>query len=130
MGVVNKAYIGALRTTAYSRMSSRSPSPRTVSLSLPPDERWTLHHVLLDRIEQETAREEDSDPPPIEVFQAFETLDRGETSLTVSQLRAIESVLADYQRTSSWWEVERQQIERLLQRVSDAIGDRQLPSPK
>lgn len=96
---------------------------RPVTLSLSAGEQWTLHHVLLDRIDAEsTVAESDRvDPPPVEVFRAFETLDAGETTFTVAQLDAVQSILAEYHHSSTWWEVERPQIERLLHRVSKPI---------
>ena len=108
-------------------------SPRSITLSLPPEEHWTLHHVLLDRIEQETTAEEpaDVDPPPVEVFQAFETLDAGETSFTIAQLKAMQTVLAEYHYSPTWWEIERSRIEQLLHRVTKPIEQHQaaLPAP-
>lgn len=93
--------------------------PCSITLSLSPEAQWTLHHVLLDRIEQETTTASTSDePPPVEVFQAFETLDAGETSFTIDQLKAIETVLVEYHHASTWWELERAQIEQLLHRVT------------
>lgn len=103
---------------------SDSPShPHSITLSLPPEEQWTLHHVLLDRIEQETTTKDSAnvDPPPLEVFQAFETLDAGETSFTIPQLLAIQTILAEYHYSSTWWEIERSRIEQLLHRVADPI---------
>lgn len=107
-------------------MPEYAGSPRTVTLSLSTEEQWTLHHVLLDRIEAESTVSEPSrvDAPPVEAFQAFETLDRGETSFTVAQLATIRSVLSEYHHSSSWWEIERPRIEQLLHRVSEPIEDR------
>lgn len=104
-------------------MSHESRHRRTVPLSLPPAERWTLHHVLLTRIEQETTAEETSavDPPPIEVFQAFETLDRGDTEFTVDQLEAMETVLSTFHHRTTWWELERSRLERLLHQVTERL---------
>lgn len=103
-------------------MSARS-TPRSITLTLPPDEHWTLHHVLLHRIERETAAEDATriDPPPLEIFQAFETLDEGETRFTIQELEAIEELLAEYHHRTTWWEVERPRIERLLHRVTNAL---------
>ena len=95
---------------------------RSVALSLPPEEQWTLHHVLLDRIERE-ARAEDAatvSPPSVEVYEAFETLDAGETSFTVVQLDAIRTLLAEYHHVPSW-ELDRSRVERLIHRITVAI---------
>lgn len=96
---------------------------RTVALSLSSEEQWTLHHVLLDRIEAESTVSDSSrvDPPPVEVFRAFETLDRGDVSFTIGELEAVQSVLSEYHHSPTWWEVERPRIERLLHRVSGPL---------
>ena len=65
------------------------------------------------------------DPPPAEVFRAFETLDAGETSFTIAQLEAIQDVLAEYHHSSTWWEIERPQFEQLLQRTAQLIEQHQ-----
>jgi hypothetical protein len=53
---------------ALTSMPDRSQPP-AITLSLPPEEHWTLHHVLLDRIDQETTVGDTAgvDPPPVEV---------------------------------------------------------------
>jgi hypothetical protein len=112
-------------------MSGTPHETRSVTLSLSPEERWTLHHVLLDRIEQEATAAEPTgvEPPPVEVFQAFETLDAGETSFTIAQLDAIQTVLAEYHRSTTWWELERARIEQLLHHVTDLLDQpRAIPS--
>ncbi len=47
---------------------------QAVRLNLSRKEQWVLHHVVLDRIELETRDPEDTDPPPLRVFHAFEKL--------------------------------------------------------
>lgn len=113
------------------------PEPRTthghdgrtrhVTLSLTVEEEWTLHHVLLDRIDAESTPTDSprGEPPSLEVFRAFERLDAGETTFTVAQLEAVRSVLAAYHHASTWWAVERSQIEQLLHRVSAPLEARQ-----
>lgn len=103
-----------------------NPQPaRTVTLSLPREKQWTLHHVLLDRIEQEAGTEDPArvDPPPVEVFQAFETLDAGDTTFTVAQLEAIQAELASYHHAPTWI-LERALLEQLLHHVTELL-DRQ-----
>lgn len=99
-----------------------------MTLSLSPKEHWTLHHVLLDRIEQETTAAEPTgvEPPSVEVFQAFEMLDTGETNFTLSQLDAIRTVLTEYHHSTTWWELERAQIEHLLHQVTDLLDQHQV----
>ncbi|WP_227357534.1 hypothetical protein [Haladaptatus salinisoli] len=60
------------------------------------------------------------DPPPLEVFQSFETLDAGGTQFSIAQLEAIQAVLAKYHH-SIWWEGEELQLERLLHRVTTIL---------
>lgn len=100
--------------------------PSLVTLSLSSKEHWTLHHVLLDRIELETTTAEPShvDPPPVEVFRAFETLDAGATSFTLAQLEAIRPILAEYHHALAW-ERDRPQLEHLLHRVTDTLEKQQ-----
>lgn len=109
-----------------------SREPRSITLSLPPSEHWTLHHVLLDRIERESTAEDPTSitPPPVEVFQAFETLDSGESSFTIAQLEAIQTVLGEYHHSTTWWELERSRLEQLLHHVTELIEQnrRALPS--
>jgi hypothetical protein len=111
-------------------MSSRSRSIRSTTLSLSLEDRWTLHHVLLHRIEQEATAPNatDVDSPPLEVFQAFDTVNDGTLRFTDAQLEAIQAVLAEYQRATNWWELERAQIETLLERVTTARENDQLPA--
>lgn len=103
---------------------------RSISLSLSREAQWTLHHVLLDRIDRaETADTPTSDdPPPVEVYQAFETLDAGSTCFTRPQLEAIQMVLGEYHHTSTWWELERAQIEDLLRRITARLDQYRAPS--
>ncbi|MDS0474425.1 hypothetical protein [Natrinema sp. 1APR25-10V2] len=72
-----------------------TPAHRTIALPLSPDDLWALHHVLLERIEAELTATDAStvDPPPLAVYQAFETLEDGETRFTITQLEAIVDTL-------------------------------------
>jgi hypothetical protein len=100
--------------------------PHSVTLSLSPAEQWTLHHVLLDRIEQEAIATEPSEttPPPVEIFTAFETLNAGGTSFSIAQLEAIQPILAEYHHSPTW-EFDRARIEQLLQHVTEQIDQHQ-----
>lgn len=102
--------------------------PQSVTLSLPFEEHWTLHHVLLDRIDQEAEKPSRADPPPVEVFQAFETLDSGKTNFTIGQLEAIQTILAEYHH-SSMWESDCSQLEQLLFHVAEQIERHQMAFP-
>ena len=104
-------------------MSEKPQHAHSVTLSLSPEEHWTLHHVLLDRIERESTAVEPSlvDPPPVEVFQVFEMLDAGETSFTIEQLEAVQATLAEYHHSTTWWENERSRLEQLLSHVANPV---------
>lgn len=104
-------------------MAPRSPSSRSIPLPLAPAEHWTLHHVLLHRIEQERTADEPAtvEPPPLEIFYTFERLDAGSTQFTIAQFKAIQEVLAEYHHATIWWEVKRAQLERLLHRVATIL---------
>lgn len=104
-------------------MSDPTPTDRSVTLPLSPGERWTLHHVLLDRIERgSTATDPSSvDPSPLEVVRAFETLEDGETRFTIAQLEAVRTVLAEYHHSPRWGGRDRTRIEQLLYQVTDVL---------
>ncbi|WP_457852043.1 DUF7853 family protein [Halalkalicoccus salilacus] len=100
-----------------------APLPVNVKTSLPLSraEHWTLHHVLLHRIERESATPGE-EPPPTTVYCAFEMLDAGETAFTDVEFEAIQSVLAEYHHSTDWWESERAQIESLLYQIIHTRG--------
>lgn len=102
---------------------SQSSQSQSIALILPPDEHWTLHHVLLHRIDRETTADSSTvvELPPLEIFQAFETLDAGRTTFSTSQLEAIQEVLTEYHHSTAWWESERPQLERLLHHITKAL---------
>lgn len=105
---------------------SRQP---TGTLRLPPAEQWTLHHILLDRIEQEATADKPTglDPPPLAVYNAFETLDTGRLTFTADELGAIQSVLAEYHHSTGKWELERSQIEHILHRIGEQMDQHHFP---
>ena len=101
---------------------------QSVTLALSTKEQWTLHHVLLDRIEEETtsAATTGVNPPPVAVYRTFKTLDSGETTFTIAQLNAIHPILAIYHHSSDW-ETDRPELKALLQRIANHI-DQHEPS--
>lgn len=103
--------------------------PRTATLDASLEDQWTLHHVLLDRLEREAAAEGPSPLPPqlAEVARAFETLDAGDRHFTVPQLEAIRALLAEY-LSSPAWEDDNESIERLHETVGDLL-DRRRTAP-
>ncbi|WP_226010074.1 hypothetical protein [Halomicrobium salinisoli] len=105
-------------------LSDTPRDARSIALSLPIEQQWTLHHVLLDRIEREETTPADVEPPRVEVFQAFEALDAGETRFTRAQLEAIEDLLSEYHHSTGRWEAERSTIEALLATVTEHLDGR------
>lgn len=105
-------------------MPFQSRSPQPITLELPSDEQWTLHHILLHRIERE-GRTDDAtvvDPPPLEIYQAFDIVDAGESQFSVVQLEAIQDILAEYHHAATW-EIERIQVESILHRIATALEE-------
>lgn len=96
-----------------------TPSPvETTSLSLSHAEQWTLHHVLLDRLDRDG---DEATADERHLRRAFERIDAGETTFTRAQLAAIQAVLARYHHATTWWEVERPRLEGLLRQVTTAL---------
>jgi hypothetical protein len=93
-----------------------SSGVEAASLSLSRAEQWTLHHVLVDRLVGGGSAE-----PEPELRRAFESLDAGETTFTRPELERLQAVVADYHHRTSWWEVERPQLEAILDGVSTAL---------
>lgn len=101
------------------------PEPDSIqSDTLSLEERWTLHHALLQCIEREASTPE-REPPAIEVYQAFETLDTGTTNFTTAQLEAIQDVLAESHHRTDQWQLDRPQVESLLDHVTTALEESQ-----
>lgn len=105
-------------------MASESGSVRSISLELQLEEHWTLHHVLLQRIEQEVTAPE-REPPTLEVYQAFERVDAGTTNFTVAQLEAVRDVVANYHHRTDHWQFDRPQLESLLAQITTALEEPQ-----
>ena len=132
MGRINDAHSESVYADSMCPMTMpNNQHPESLTLSLPPEEHWTLHHVLLHRIEQELTAEDPLkvDPPPVEVFQAFDTLDSGGTRFTVAQLEAIQTVLGEYHHSATWWKIERPRLEQLLHRITELLEQHQARLP-
>lgn len=103
-------------------MDDPPPSPvETTTLSLSRAEQWTLHHVLLDRLDRLDPVEIADDAASAELREAFETLDSGGDTFTRGELERMQSVLARYHHRTTWWMVERPRLEGLLHSVSTAL---------
>ena len=98
---------------------------QTETIDVPRADQWTLHHVLLDRLEREAARETPSPLPPelVEANRAFETLDAGDRTFTTPQLHAIRTVVGEYVHSPAW-EDEREALERLHRRLGASLDRR------
>lgn len=105
-------------------MTDQPEQQLIVDLSLPLEEHWKLHHVLLDRLERERAEEELTESGSSgAILQAFETLDTGDTSFTGEQLDVMRTILAEYHHSSHWSVAERSRLERLLHRITIALEE-------
>ena len=113
------------RPRAFETMTENRPSCPAETLSLSRAEQWTLHHALLDWLDGDcdvaASSGLDPGPPDAEVRRAFETLDAGGDRYTLAELEAMQSVLATYHHSPTWWEIERPRLERLLHHVSTGI---------
>lgn len=97
----------------------------TVSLELTRTQEWTLHHVLLDRIEEGDEQSTGTASiPSLAIYRAFDRLDVGYQRFTMDELEEMQTLLGEYQRSTSWWEAERGEIEEVLQRIAVRIDER------
>lgn len=114
---------GSPHPVSDSLMSASSSDGEAATVSLSPTEQWTLHHLLLHQLEQAATESGDTEEMSEVLLDAFETIDRGEQQFTHAELQAVQSVLAQYHHSTSWWELERSQIERVLHQVAEALPD-------
>ncbi|WP_152040808.1 DUF7853 family protein [Salinigranum salinum] len=104
-------------------MVERHPPAPVESLVLSREQRWTLHHVLLDWLGRETAATSDhGSAATSEIERAFAELDAGGCEFTHAELQAVQDVLASYHHSPTWWEVERSRLEGLLHEVSARLA--------
>lgn len=107
-------------------MTETPPPSYTETIEASRADQWTLHHVLLDRLEREADGEMPSPLPPqlVEVTTAFETLDAGDLTFTVPQLEAIRAVLGEYMHSAAW-EDDHDSLERLYDHLGEVLDTRQ-----
>ena len=100
-------------------------------MDVPRADQWTLHHVLLDRLEREADREVPSPLPPalVEANRAFETLDAGGRTFTLPQLHTIRAVVGEYVHSPAW-EDEREGLERLHSRLGASLERQRNRTPR
>lgn len=99
-----------------------SAQPPLLPLRLSSAELWILHHVLLDRIELEQRSPATVDPPPLEVFQAFDKLEAGEHLFTPTELRRMRSELRRYLERTNGTGPDRVTARRVIDRITDTLA--------
>lgn len=104
-------------------MTRTTPTRQTAMLDASLAEQWTLHHVLLDRLDRERAENTPAPLSPrlVEVAHAFETLDAGERRFTTAQLEAIRPLLTDYMFSKRWAD-DRERLKRLQNHIDDLLA--------
>lgn len=105
------------------------PDDTPVQLPLAPDELWTLHHVLLDRLESERRSPTTVEPPPIEVFDAFEKIEAGESDFTAREVRFVRAELRRYVAGPAGPPPDRAVAERVIDRITTALARRGSSQP-
>lgn len=99
-----------------------SAQPPRLPLRLSSAELWILHHVLLNRIELEERSPSTADPPPLEVFQAFDKLEAGEHLFTPTELRRMRTELRQYIKRTDGPGQDRQAARRVIDRITDTLA--------
>lgn len=87
-------------------------------LNFAPDELWTLHATLLDRIEAESQDPDDSNPPPVTIYRIFEKLETDDHVFTGHERGQIEAVVEDALEREDVPERDRRAMERILGRLT------------
>lgn len=105
---------------------SRSTDARSLRLDLTLNERWTLHHRILDRIEREMTSA-DVSPPPIEVYRVFDKLETGTDRFTADELRGVRSELEEAFSSDLPARDERA-LRTVLDRIDEALRETCAPS--
>lgn len=90
-------------------------------LSLSPEEQWVLHHVLQQRIDCEH-RHSSKEPPPIEVFSAFDKIDSGRTMFTTTELCHVHTQLVHRLEAGNVPESDRRAIKAILEQLTNVLG--------
>lgn len=92
---------------------------RSFTLWLPFEHQWTLHHLLLDRIQGGTEGGRQTEGPhQVDVYEAFEILDGGDLRFTVDQVEAMQRVLRTSRHSVTSGQGQRDRIDQLLDRLS------------
>ena len=74
-------------------MSSTPPETETYDVTLSREERWVVHHVLSNRVDDAI---DDDESPPTWTIELFETIESGEETLTGYQARCLHDELSEY----------------------------------
>lgn len=96
--------------------------PPRLPLRLSSAELWIVHHVLLERIELEQRSPSTTDPPPLEVFHAFEKLEAGEHLFTPSELRRMRRELRRYLERTGGAGADRQAAQQVIDHITDTLA--------
>ncbi|MFC4987985.1 MULTISPECIES: hypothetical protein [Saliphagus] len=74
-------------------MTSPPQERETYTIALDREERWVVHHVLTDRIDD---RIDDGERPPERLLDLVSRIEDGEKTLTGRQLRTLQDALRTY----------------------------------
>ena len=103
-------------------MNNRQTEQRQRTFALSRDEAWTVHHVVLDRIEAE-ATMADREPPSIDVFRVFEKLESGTEQFTCTELRAMRSELDSYRSSERPSDRDDDHLVAIVERLDQQLAE-------
>lgn len=78
--------------------------------------------MLLDRIELEQRSPTSTDPPPLEVFHAFDKLEAGEHLFTPAELRQMRRELRRYLERTGGSSPDRETARRVVEAITDVLA--------
>ena len=103
-------------------MNNRQTEKRQLTFSLSRDEAWTVHHVVLDRIEAE-ATATDREPPSIDVFRVFEKLENGTAQFTRTELQALRFELDSYRASDRSSDRDDDHLVAIVERLDQQLAE-------
>ena len=103
-------------------MDNKQTAPRQLTFALSRDEAWTVHHVVLDRIEAETTSA-DREPPSIDVYRVFDKLEAGTERFTRSELKAMRVELESSRETDGPTDRDEARLAALVERLGQRLDD-------
>lgn len=102
-------------------MDNAQTEPEPIPFDLSRNEEWTIHHVILDRIEAEW-RSEGGNPPPITVYRVFDKVEAGTERFKPTELRSLREELASYRESGDVPERDARSVDELLERLDTALS--------